>query len=132
MRERRVAERLAALQLAGEEAVAVVARGVDDRSSLGRDRLHEHAPLPSAPDAPGELGDQRERALLGAEVREAQRRVRVEHDAERDIREVVALGDHLRSDQHPALRRLEAAQQRADAALGLLDALGRRDRAGGL
>ena len=72
-------------------------------------------PLAAAPDAPGELCDQRERALLRAEVGEAQRGVGVEHDPERHVAEVVALGDHLRADQDPRGRRLEAAQHRAHA-----------------
>ena len=58
-------------------------------------------PRGAAPGAARELRDQRERALLGAEVGEAQRRVGVEHDAERDVGEVVALGDHLRAEQQP-------------------------------
>ena len=64
----------------------------------------------AAPAAPGELGDQREGALLGAEVGEAQRRVGVEHHAQHDIGEVVALGDHLGAHQHPRRRPLEAPQ----------------------
>jgi hypothetical protein len=64
--------------------------------------------VPAAAGAPGELGDQRERPLLGAEVGEAQRRVGVEHDAERDAVEVVPLGDHLRADQHARAGALEA------------------------
>ncbi len=66
-----------------------------------------------APAAAGELRDERERALLGAEVGEAQRRVGVEHHAERHVREVVALGDHLGADEHAGRRLVEAAQDRA-------------------
>ena len=117
MRERRVAERAAALQLRGQEALAVMARGVHDRARLRGDRLHEHAPRTAPPHAPRELGDERERALLGAEVRKAQRGVRVEHHAQRDGREVVALGDHLRAQQQPALGRLEAGKQRPRASV---------------
>ena len=84
---------------------------------LGGDRLHEHASLTAAPGAAGELRDQREGALLGAEVRKAQRGVGVEDDAEADVGKVVALGDHLRADQDAAVGRLEAAQDRTDASV---------------
>ena len=81
-----------------------------DRRGVGRERLDEHATaLRTAAGATRELRDERERALLGAEVGEAQRAVGVDDDAERDVREVVALGDHLRADEDPARRRLEAS-----------------------
>ena len=83
-----------------------------DRAGLGRHRLHEHAPVAAASGAAGELRDEREGALLGAEVREAQRRVGVEHDGERDVGEVVALGHHLRADEHAGRARLEAGAGR--------------------
>ena len=89
------------------------------RRRVGRDRLDEHAPVrAAAPGAARQLGDERERALLGAEVGEAQRRVGVEDDAERDVGEVVALGDHLRADEHPARRCLERGEH-ARAARGV-------------
>src|SRR4051794_23468450 len=98
--ERRVGERAAALELAGEEAARVVAGGGGDRGGVGRAGLHEHAAALGAAAGPArELRDQRERALLRAEVGEAQRAVRVENDAERHVGEVVALGDHLGSEQ---------------------------------
>ena len=100
VREGRVAKRPAALELAGQEARGVVGRGVADRRGVGRQRLDEHPPAAlAAAAAPGELGDQREGPLLGAEVGEAQRRVGVQHDAQHDVGEVVSLGDHLRADQ---------------------------------
>ena len=71
----------------------------------------QHRRIAGSPAGPaGELGDQRERALLGAEVWEAQRRVGVEHDAQRYIREVVALGDHLGPEQQPRRRGGELRQ----------------------
>ena len=75
------------------------------------ERLDEHAAagLPPAA-APGELRDEREGPLLGAEVGEAQRRVGVEDDAQRDVGEVVALGDHLGPDENARRGVLEAAQ----------------------
>src|ERR1700683_1634843 len=87
-----------------------MARGVLDRARCGGAALHQHAALAAAPDAPGELCDQRERALLRAEVGKAQGGIGVEHDPERDIAEVVAPGDHLRADQDSRGRRLKAAQ----------------------
>ena len=109
--EGRIAVRAAALELGLEEAVGVVAGGGDDRGRVRRVGLHEHAAAArAASGAAGELGDQRERALLGAEVGEAQRRVGVEHDAERDVREVVALGHHLRAEQQAGGGGLEAGR----------------------
>ena len=88
-----------------------MARGEADRRRVGRQGLHEHAAAArSAPGAAGQLGDEREGALLGAEVGEAQGRVGVEHDAEVDVGEVVALGHHLRADEHAARRLLEGGE----------------------
>jgi len=78
----------------------------------GRERLHEHPAGERAAAGPaGELGDERERPLLGAEVGEAQGLVGVEHDAEGDVREVVALGHHLGADEHSRRRGLELLQR---------------------
>ena len=57
------------------------------------------------------MGDERERSLLGAEVGKAQGGVGVEHHAEVDVGEVVALGDHLGADQHARRGVLEAGEQ---------------------
>lgn len=113
-REGRIAERAASLELAGEKAVAVVCGRVKDRARLGRHRLYEHLPFTSPSDAAGKLADERERALLRAEVREAKGGVRVEYDTKRDIREIVPLGHHLRSDQSSCRRLLEAVEQAGD------------------
>ncbi len=68
MAERRVAERLPARELAREEAGDVVARRVLHGARLRLERLDEDASrrVPAAP--AGELGEQLERSLLGAEV----------------------------------------------------------------
>ncbi len=87
--------------------------GVHDRASFGSDALYEHVTVVAAPDTAGKLCDERESALLGTEIGEAQGCVRVQYDAERDIGEVMALGDHLRADQHTRGRRLEATQDRS-------------------
>ena len=56
--------------------------GEAQRARVGVQRLHDHpAAALAAAAAPGELGDERERALLGAEVGEAQRGVGVQHHA---------------------------------------------------
>ena len=65
---------------------------------------------PGAPAAAGQLGDERKRAFLGPEVREAQRLVGVEDDPQRDVREIMPLGDHLSADQDVDLTRAEPAQ----------------------
>ena len=80
--------------------------------------------VPAAPGAAGELRDERERALLGAEVGEAQRLVGVEHDAERHVGEVVALGDHLRADEHARAAPVEALQRARDRALAAARGVG--------
>ena len=85
-----------------------------DGERLGVEGLHEHAP--AARPAPGparELGDERERALLGAEVGEAQGGVGVEDHAEGHVGEVVPLGHHLGAEQDPRGRR---ARTRASTA----------------
>ena len=88
-----------------------MAGGEADRRRVGRQRLHEHPPGGgAATGAAGELRDEREGALLGAEVGEAQGGVGVDHDAEVDVGEVVALGHHLRADQDAARGRLEGRQ----------------------
>ena len=71
----------------------------------------------------GKLRDELERALLGAEVRHAETRVGVDHGRERDVREVVSLGDHLRPDEHRALGGGEPPQRRRRLA-GLLGRVG--------
>jgi len=88
-----------------------VTGGKRDRARVRRDRLDEHpSPTLASPRAPGQLRDQRERALLGPEIREAERLIGVEDDAEGDVGKVVALGDHLRADENPGGRRLETLQ----------------------
>ena len=57
-----------------------------------------------------------EGALLGAEVGHAETRVRVDHRRERDVREVMTLGHHLRPDQDGSIRRRERAKRRGELA----------------
>ena len=77
VREGRIAQGPPPLELLGEEAGRVVPRGVADARRAGRQRLNQDPPARLTPAAPaGELGDQREGALLGAEVGQAQARRR--------------------------------------------------------
>ena len=117
MPERRVAERLPALELPGDEAIRVVVGRVAQRPCRRVERLHDHpaAPLP-APAAAGQLSHQGERALLGAKVGKPESGVGIEHHRQRDRREVVSLGHHLGAHEHPGGRRVEAAQHRAAVA----------------
>ena len=69
-------------------------------------------PGASRPLRPGELGEQLERPLLGAEVRERETGVGVDDGRERDALEVVALRDHLRAEQHRAVRGREPLERR--------------------
>ena len=117
MRERRVAEDAAAVELLADEALRVVRRRVAQRACGRVEALDDHAPAARpAPAAAGELRDERERALLRSEVGEPQCRVGVEDHGERDVGEVVPLRHHLRADEHAARRLLEAAQEVEDRA----------------
>ena len=84
--------------------------GAHDCSSTRRARA-------LAPGAPGELDEQRERALLGAEVGHGQADVGVDRRGQPDVGEVVALRDQLRADEHRALRPREAIEHRLQRAL---------------
>ena len=114
--ERRIAELSPPVELLGEEAGDVVAGGVAERRRVRLERLHDHLARRVAAAAAGELRHELERALLGAEVRDRQPRVRVDDRRERDAGEVVALGDHLRPDQDGAVRCGEAVERLAECA----------------
>src|SRR5262249_30909698 len=73
-----------------------VPSGVLDGARLRLERLHEDAARRVAAAAAGELGEELERALLGAEVRQAEPGVGVDDRRELDAREVVGLRDPLR------------------------------------
>jgi hypothetical protein len=68
MPEGRVAERLAPLELAGEEPGHIVVLRVLERRRVGLERLHEHAARGVAAASPGELRNELEGALLRTEV----------------------------------------------------------------
>ncbi len=107
----RIGELLAAPQLLGEEAGHVVAGGEDDGAGVGLERLHDHAPRRRAPAAAGELGDELEGTLLGAEVRHREAGIGVDDCGEGDVVEVVPLGDHLSAEQDGAVGAAEALQR---------------------
>src|SRR6187399_1464571 len=116
MPEWRVAEHLAPLELTGEEAVDVVVDRVAERRGVGLEGLHDDAPRCVAPAAARELGDELERPLLRAEVRQREARVGVDDGRERDPGHVMALRDHLRPDEDGPLGRAEALEDVADRA----------------
>ena len=107
---RRVVERLPALELLRHEPADVMSRGVRDGARVGLEGLHEHTARRVAAASARELRDQLERALLGAEVGHREPRVRVDHRGELDSREVMALRDHLRAEQHGRFRLGEPSQ----------------------
>ena len=112
--EGRVAELSPARELSRQELLDVVTGGQRDRAGVGLVRLDDHASGSVAPAPPRQLRDQLERPLLGPEVRKAEAGVRVDHGRERHALEVVALGDHLRPQEHPALAGGEASEDLDD------------------
>ena len=68
---------------------------------IGVDGLDEHLPgQVSAARAARHLGQQLKRSLGGAEIRHPQSDVGGHHAHQRDVRNVVTFGDHLRADQN--------------------------------
>ena len=57
------------------------------------------------------------RRSLGAEIRAEQALVGVQHDDQRDVRKVVALGDHLGADEDARLAAVDAREHRFHLAL---------------
>ncbi len=80
----------------------------DDRSGIA-----------APPAAAGELREQAERALLAAEVGPGEALVGVDRGRQAEIAEVVALGDHLRADEHGRGLAREALERRVEAAAPL-------------
>src|SRR5580765_9016189 len=123
MAERWVAEQATPVELAVEEALDVMARGELDRARVWLERLDEHAAGRVAAAAACELREQLEGPFLRSEVRHAETGVRVHHSGERDAGEVVALGDHLRADEHDTVG-LRETRQRGGERAGLLERVG--------
>ena len=61
--------------------------------------------------AAGDLGDELEGSLVGAEVGQMEGLVGREDPDQRDAREIEALGDHLRADEHIELLVLEGGER---------------------
>ena len=109
--ERRVAQGSPELQFLLVEQPAIVRGGETDGIVLGLDGLHQDdARDVAASRAPGHLRQQLEGALGRPEVRHAQSDVGVHYAHQRDVRDVVALGDHLRAHQNVITAFAESVQ----------------------
>ena len=98
---RRVAELGALLEFGDSEAMEVEAFGELDGIGGRLETLHDdHAFEVTPAGATGDLGEQLEGAFGGAEVRQLQREVGVDDAHQGHAREVEALGDHLRAEEH--------------------------------
>ena len=128
-RERRIAEDATALELARHEARR--SRGAWRRpgsDAPGRSVCTSTRPgRVAAAGAAGDLHEQLERALAGAEVGDVERQVREQHDHQRDARDVVSLAHHLRADEDVGLARRAS---RAGCGAARRGAGRRRDRCG--
>src|SRR4051812_37628396 len=84
------------LEIAGE----VVMPGELNRGREGRVGLNEDFPRCFAPAGPtSDLGEQLKGAFACPEVRQVEREIGVDDSDERDVGEMEALRDHLRTDQ---------------------------------
>src|SRR5687767_12389603 len=107
--EWRVAQTPSVVDLLLEEALVVLRAGVAQGVVARVVGLYEHATgETAAPRAPGDLRDELEGALGRAEVGHREPRVHRDDADQRHVREVVALGYHLRADEHVELARGEA------------------------
>ena len=89
-------------------------RGEGERARVGLERLDENESGRVPPASPGELGDELERPLLGPEVGQRESSVGIDDGGELDAGEVVALGDHLRADEHRPVGSSEPRQRVAE------------------
>ena len=107
---RRIAECRAALELSLEERLGVVAGGERERAHGGVERLDDHAsprgPRPLRPASCATSANVRSSARKSESAGWHRRRA----PAERHVRKVVPLRDHLRSNEHSRRRLLEAAE----------------------
>ena len=110
--EGREPRRLALDELALGEGVVVLARRGEQHGVLGKTGLDDHlASVRASPGASRHLREQLEAALGGAEVREVKAGVGGDHADESHLREVEALGHHLRTEQHVGLPPAESLDQ---------------------
>ncbi len=84
-----------------------------DRRVVGQEGLqHDAARVVAAAGPAGDLRDELERPLGGAEVGQAQRGVAADHADERHVGVVEPLGDHLRAEHDLDLAAARTAEQR--------------------
>ncbi len=99
--ERRVAHHAPEGQFLFVKSLVVLRRRYAHGIVIGIDGLDEHDPRHAAASrAPGHLREQLKGALGRAEIRHAQPHIRRHHAHQRDIGDVVPLGDHLRAHQN--------------------------------
>ena len=99
------------------EVVEVVPRHGRIERVIGKVGLDQHlARAGSAPGAARDLDQLREQALGGTEIGAEESAVGVEHAHQREGRIVVALREHLRSEQHVHLAGLHARENRLQRA----------------
>jgi hypothetical protein len=101
----------------GECGIAVVHQAQQQRMRrMVRLQVH-HARLVGAPGPARDLHDQLRDPLGGAEIRAEQRLVDADHRHDREVRQVVTLGQHLRPHQDAGLVLGDAVEQRAQGLL---------------
>ena len=105
------------LEFTGGERIEVVRECGLDGVVLRQRRLDEHQSAAGAAPCPAcDLGEQLEGPFAGAEVRHPEADIGRDDADERDPREVVSLGDHLRADEDVELAGGEPREQRRDRA----------------
>ena len=118
--ERGVEELAAVVELLAGVAVVVVVPGVLDGGAVRGVGLDEDlAKLLATTGATGDLDEELEGALGGAEVGEVEGEVGVEHADEGDVGEVEPFGDHLGADEEVDFLGAEVAQGVAELVLAL-------------
>ena len=111
MAVRRVTEFSALLELGGREAMEIQSLGELDRVGGGLEALHDNDALEvTTTRAAGDLGEQLKGTFGGAEIRQLQRKIGVDDAHQRHPREVEALGDHLRAEEHVIFARAEVRE----------------------
>ena len=101
MAERRISKGLALRQLELRKAAVVMPGDVINGVMIGRIGLDQDPPRSIAAAGPaGDLTEQREDPFGAAKVRQIKRRIGVQYPDQGHGREIMALGNHLRADQH--------------------------------
>jgi len=106
-----VAELLTHIEFLGDEAIEVVVTGELDGGTVWSGSLDDDfAGQVAATGAAGDLGEELEGALAGAEVGGVEGEVGIEDSDEGDVREVESLGDHLGAEEDINLLGAEVAE----------------------